>query len=245
MAHLQIAAYTAFLEANAPPQLKAELLAGVTSINAAFMAVRRDTKRQDHRALIAATLPFPTGTYRTLLLDPPWGYRQRSGPHGAIDHYPTMTTAELAALPVGDLAAEDAVLLLWATWPMLPDALALIAAWGFTYKSALPWVKVFGEAQSDAPLRPHWGTGFWVRACSEPLLIATRGAARPPANPHLGLLSHRFEHSRKPDSAYELAEQFSGPYMELFARGVPRPGWTTWGAEVVAEPTENAVAADD
>ncbi len=94
-------------------------------------------------------------------------------------------------------------------------------------------------AKREAFLRPHWGTGFWVRACSEPLLIATKGAARPPANPHLGLLSHRFEHSRKPDSVYELAEGFGGPFVELFARGVPRPGWTAWGAEV-ATPAEAA-----
>lgn len=153
-----------------------------------------------------------------------------------------MTTAALAALPVNGLAAEDAVLLLWATWPMLPHALTLIATWGFTYKSALPWVKIFGEAQPDASFRAHWGTGFWVRACSEPLLIATKGAARPPENPHLGLLSHRFEHSRKPDSVYDLVEQFGGPFVELFARGVPRPGWMAWGAEVAASAEEDAAA---
>lgn len=237
----------AYLDTHAPPALKAELLAGSTSINAAFMVLRRDTKRQDHRDLIASTPPFPTGTYRTLLVDPPWAYRTGQYPHhdsGQADyHYPTMTTNALRALTMGDLAADDAVLSLWATWSHLPNALELLKAWGFAYVTGLPWIKIVGgTADSSTPgmWKPQYGIGHWVRGCSECLLIAKRSDMRPPTGDFVGLISPNFGHSHKPTSVYDLAEQFGGPFVELFTRGVPRPGWTAWGAEVGA----SAEAAD-
>lgn len=182
------------------------------------------------------------------MLDPPWAYRQRSGPNGASAPYPTLTTAELAAPPVGTLAARDALLLLWATWSHLPDALELLQAWGFEYVTGLPWIKIIGAPSpanaADAPdvggprFTPQYGIGHWVRGCSEALVLAKRGDVRPPTGDFVGLLSPNFGHSRQPESVYELAEQFGGPFVELFARGLPRQGWTAWGAEV-------AVSAED
>ena len=229
----------AYLDTHAPPTLKAELLAGSTSINSAYTLLRRDTIRQRHQALVMSAPPFPTGTYRTLLVDPPWAYRTGQYPHhdsGQADrHYPTMTTDALAVLPVGDLAAEAAVLLLWGTWSHLPDALELLKAWGFAYVTGLPWIKIAGGTDASGNpgmLKPQYGIGHWVRGCSECLLIAKRGDMRPPTGDFVGLISPNFGHSRKPASVYDLAEQFGGPYVELFARGMPRPGWTAWGAEV-------------
>lgn len=151
-----------------------------------------------------------------------------------------MTPAALKALPVARIAAPDCVLLLWATWPQLPDALALIDAWGFAYVTGLPWVKLspsstIGADDESAP-RPSYGTGIWVRGCSEAILIAKRGNARPATGNYLGLLSNRLQHSRKPDSVYELAEglvplaqQMEPPYhLEMFARR-RRPGWDAFG----------------
>jgi N6-adenosine-specific RNA methylase IME4 len=94
---------------------------------------------------------------------------------------------------------------------------------------------MFGEK----PLRPTFGTGWWVRGCSEPILIAKRGQAKHPKVPHVGLLSERFAHSRKPDSVHELAEQHPGPYLELFARRA-RKGWDAWGNEL-PDPQGNTV----
>lgn len=177
--------------------------------------------------------------YRCILADPPWSYRN-GGNGAAKNHYPTMTTADLKAMPVSQLAAPDCVLLLWATWPQLPDALALIEAWGFTYVTGLPWVKLspastIGSAGESAP-RPAYGTGVWVRGCSEAVLIAKRGNARPATGNYLGLLSNRLQHSRKPDSIYELAEglvplaQEPEPisHLEMFARR-RRPRWDVFG----------------
>jgi N6-adenosine-specific RNA methylase IME4 len=146
-----------------------------------------------------------------------------------------MTEAQLAALPVSVLAAADAVLLLWATWPQLPVALRLVEAWGFAYVTGFPWIKLQGNPKQrlDGTLtvKPVYGTGYWVRGCSEIVLICKRGNVAAPRSSVLGLLSDQMEHSRKPENLYEYAESFPGPYLEMFARR-PRPGWDTFGNEI-------------
>jgi N6-adenosine-specific RNA methylase IME4 len=172
--------------------------------------------------------------YGVILADPSWLYRN-GGNGRASAHYPLMETDAICALPIRDLAANDAVLLLWTTWPCLPDAWRVIAAWGFVYVSGLPWVKVQRAPTPDLwgeyHYRPTWGTGFWVRGCSEPLLICRRGHGRPPEQSYLGLISPNFGHSRKPDNVYEYAEAMPGPYLEVFARR-RRSGWDAYGNEI-------------
>lgn len=169
--------------------------------------------------------------YGVILADPPWAYRNAGGNGAAANHYPTMNIDELCALPVGYLAANTSILYLWATWPQLPESMRLIAAWGYTYKTGLPWVK--GNLSDDDTFKPSMGTGFWVRGCSELLLIAVRGkpAVPPPAERKLGLLAPRARHSQKPNDIYELAERHPGPWLELFARE-HRVGWDVYGDEV-------------
>lgn len=180
----------------------------------------------------------PPSGYPTIIIDPPWQY-SNAGAHGAAEfHYPTMTIAELRALPVGQLAAPDAVLLLWATWPLLPEALTLLPAWGFEYVTGMPWVKLQGDPERDlwgeVRYTPQYGAGFWVRGCTEPILIARRGKARPgDMGNFVGLVSQNFGHSRKPENLYQYAEAHAGPYLELFARRA-RPGWAIWGNEVAS-----------
>lgn len=174
--------------------------------------------------------------FGVIIADPPWNYRSKIKGHGDIvNHYDTMTPKDLEALPVARLAADDAVLLMWTTWPVLDQALDLVKAWGFRYKAGMPWIKLQHEPFVDisgdhVEGAPAWGTGFWIRGCSEPILICTKGKAKAPCpgDRPMGLISKRFEHSRKPDNLHEYAELFPGPYLELFARR-PRQGWTTWG----------------
>mgnify|MGYP001511131715 CR=1 FL=1 len=111
------------------------------------------------------------GNYSIIYADPPWQY-QRSKVQGAAEnHYPTMGIDELCALPVADLAAPDSALFLWATFPQLPEALRLIEAWGFRYKSvAFVWLKKNKKADSW-----FYGLGFWTRGNAEICLLATRG----------------------------------------------------------------------
>jgi N6-adenosine-specific RNA methylase IME4 len=170
--------------------------------------------------------------YGVILADPPWRY-SNTGTNGAAEkHYPTMSMDELHALPVGAMAHDDSVLLLWATWPMLPSAIGLMTTWGFDYISGFPWVKLASPPAIDLfgemSVNPFWGIGFWARGCSEPIIIGRKGKPMLPAKNFLGLLSETMQHSRKPDSIYHYAESLQGPYLELFARR-PRAGWDSFG----------------
>lgn len=180
-------------------------------------------------------LPSTDGGFGVVLADPPWSYNNSATRGGVDNHYVTMSDADIAEMPIADLAADNAVLFLWATWPKLSEAFDVVKGWGFEYITGLPWVKcteppsvdLFGKIYG----RPQYGVGFWVRGCSEPLLIARRGKVSPDSGGQVGLLSENFGHSRKPDNVYGLAERYEGPYLELFARRT-RTGWVSWGNEI-------------
>lgn len=173
--------------------------------------------------------------YGVVLADPPWSYSNSGVRGAAANHYPTMHIDDICALPVKQHVKRDAVLILWATWPLLPEAMRVIDAWGFKYKTGLPWIKMNGIPTTslfgEVILKPLAGQGWWVRGVSEPILICTRGNASPPSEVPMGLISERFRHSKKPANAHEYAELFPGPYLEMFAR-TPRAGWDVFGNEV-------------
>lgn len=125
--------------------------------------------------------------------DPPWRYSAKKVQGAAENHYPTMSIEELCALPVADLAAPDSALFLWATFPQLPEALRLIEAWGFTYKSvAFVWLKKNKKADSW-----FYGLGFWTRGNAEICLLATKGhPKRQAANIHQFIISPIEAHSK-------------------------------------------------
>ena len=175
--------------------------------------------------------------YSVILADPPWAFRAWSNKgkgRSAEQHYPTMRLEDIKALPVADLAAEDCVLFLWATFPMLKEALAVVEAWGFVYKTvAFTWVK---ENRKSPGL--FWGLGYWTRANAEVCLLATRGSPkRQSAAVHQVILSPVEQHSKKPDAVRERIVTLMGdvPRVELFARQ-QSPGWDVWGNEVDCSP---------
>jgi N6-adenosine-specific RNA methylase IME4 len=176
--------------------------------------------------------------YGAILADPPWAYQVWSAKgtgRSAEQHYDTMWAEDIAALDVDGLAAPDCVLFLWATWPCLKQAMALIETWGFTYKTcAFDWMKA-SNTQPDffqEEVAPQIGGGYWTRSNTEPCLLATRGKPkRLNADVRQGIIAPRCEHSRKPDGIHERIERLvAGPYLELFARQ-QRKGWTVWGNE--------------
>jgi N6-adenosine-specific RNA methylase IME4 len=170
--------------------------------------------------------------FATILADPPWQFTNKTGKiapeHRRLTRYGTMRLDEILALPVAQLAAPTAHLYLWCPNALLPEGLAVMKAWGFTYKSNLVWHKVRKDGGSDGR-----GVGFYFRNVTELILFGVRGKnARTlaPGRRQVNLLATRKrEHSRKPDEQYALIEACSpAPYLELFARGT-REGWTTWG----------------
>lgn len=173
--------------------------------------------------------------YPVILADPPWRFSPW-GPGGedrsAANHYPTMGLADIKAM--APPAAPDAALFLWATAPMMPQALSVMAAWGFEYRSHLVWVK------------DRVGTGYWARSQHELLLIGSRGMVPAPApgeQPASVFHAPRGRHSEKPSIVYDIIEQMfpTCHRLEMFARSAePREGWTHWGAEATV--TEGAAA---
>ena len=170
--------------------------------------------------------------FATILADPPWQFTNKTGKvapeHKRLSRYGTMKLDEISALPVGDIAAPTSHLYLWVPNAMLPDGLAVMKAWGFTYKSNIVWHKVRKDGGSDGR-----GVGFYFRNVTEMILFGVRGKnARTlaPGRRQVNLLATRKrEHSRKPDEQYEIIEACSpGPFVELFARGT-RKNWSTWG----------------
>ena len=168
--------------------------------------------------------------YQVIYADPPWDYQQCRLSGSAKKHYPTMRIEELCALPVADIADRDCALFLWATFPQLPEALRLIKAWGFVYKTvAFVWLK-----QNRKALTWFYGLGFWTRSNAEVCLLATKGhPKRQSAGIHQLVISPVERHSKKPDEVREKIVELMGdvPRIELFARQ-QTPGWDVWGNEV-------------
>lgn len=168
--------------------------------------------------------------YSVILADPPWRYHCGGLTRGPERHYPTMKLEDIQALPVADLAADDCALFLWATLPQLKEALSVIEAWGFKYKTtAFVWIKL---NRKDSGI--FWGLGYWTRSNAEICLLAMKGKPKRMAtNIHQVIISHVEEHSKKPDEARRRIEALMGevPRIELFARQTP-PGWDVWGNEV-------------
>jgi N6-adenosine-specific RNA methylase IME4 len=170
--------------------------------------------------------------FATILADPPWRFTNKTGKvapeHKRLSRYSTLSFSEIEALPVEGVARPTAHLYLWCPNALLPEGLAVMKAWGFTYKSNMVWHKVRKDGGSDGR-----GVGFYFRNVTELVLFGVRGKnARTlaPGRRQVNLLATRKrEHSRKPDEQYAIIEACSpGPFLELFARGT-RKGWATWG----------------
>lgn len=225
------------IEAKAAPEIKAAVKSGEMSINQAYQATRREEKKAEVQKRIEEYAEVQTGVidiekpekkYNIVYADPPWRYWE-SGNKNQSEHYKTMTIDEICDLPIKDISAEDSVLFLWVTYPILAEAFRVIESWGFKYSTAaFVWVKKNKTADS-----PFFGCGAWTRANSELCLLATRGSVqRLDATISQIVESPIEEHSKKPEIVRELIERLVGklPRVELFCRN-PADGWDVWGNE--------------
>lgn len=194
---------------------------------------------------MTAKLPTIDGGFGVILADPPWRFRTWNATNSAksaASHYSLMTMDVLKAMPVADLASKNCALIMWATQAQLPDAVELMTAWGFKYKTAGSWAK-----QSTTGRKWAFGTGYIMRCAAEFYLIGTRGKPKARVrNVRNLIVAPVREHSRKPDQMHaDLERLFDGPRLEMFARE-SRPGWTTWGNQPTkfdALPLDPAVAS--
>lgn len=192
--------------------------------------------------------------YRTLVADPPWkvntgplsgmgmGFETRTNHRSRPVDYPTLSLEEIAALPVRELAEDDAHLYLWTINRYVEDAYDVARAWGFKPSTLIVWAKT--------PIGGGMG-GSWGIS-TEYVLFCRRGSLR--ATGHVTGTWHNWprpyengkpKHSAKPDAFTDLVEQVSpGPYLELFARR-QRLGWDTWGNEALEHVTLGNCANTD
>lgn len=159
--------------------------------------------------------------FGTIYADPPWQYGNGGTRAAAKNHYSTMSVGDICSLPVIDLAADNSHLHLWTTNGFLPDALRVMEAWGFTYKSCFVWVK------------EQMGLGNYWRVSHELLLLGVKGNLTFECK---SLYSWgcwpRAKHSEKPDEIRQFIEAASpAPRLELFGRKLVE-GWTVWGDEI-------------
>lgn len=176
--------------------------------------------------------------YNIIYADPPWEYRQsgsKTNSRGmAKQHYNTMSTDEICKLPINQLKTDNAICFMWATFPNIEQALKVMKAWGFEYKTAaFVWVKKNKKSNTN-----FWGMGAYTRANAEVCLIGisknTKAKECVKSNAvHQIVESSIEQHSKKPDEVRQRILQLLGdlPRIELFARQYA-DGWDCWGNEV-------------
>jgi N6-adenosine-specific RNA methylase IME4 len=188
--------------------------------------------------------------YNIILADPPWKYTQdkKSKNFRAVtsEHYETMTTEEICKLPIQSISKEDSILFMWATFPQIKEAIKVIEAWGFEYKTVgFIWIKKNKKANTNA-----WGMGFYTRSNAEVCLIGVKPKSSPTKlikshAVHQIIESKRLRHSEKPNEVREKVLELCGdmPRIELFARE-KKEGWDVWGNELNNDVDLNALYTD-
>jgi N6-adenosine-specific RNA methylase IME4 len=206
--------------------------AGEELTTAGALRLVKATAKEERRESIAAAAPEATGDLQALVAgghkfgciyaDPPWKYGNQATRASTDNHYPTMDLDAIAALPISDLAADDAHLHLWTTNGFLFESKAILDAWGFEFRSTFIWCK------------PQMGIGNYWRNSHEILLTAIRGDAKRFNDRSLKSWEtfDRGAHSAKPEKVREYIERASPrPRLELFGRRLA-DGWTVWGNQV-------------
>lgn len=186
---------------------------------------------------------FKDDRFSTILSDPPWEYEDQGtrmspsydGEQRAKSHYQTMPLEAIAAINVARWALPDALLFLWAPNAFVLDGSAtyVCRAWGFEPKQIIPWVKTDGAG------KPRAVGGHYTGVCTEPLIVAARGAAASLVTRKMVpgvIIAQLGRHSAKPDASYALIESITeGPCLELFARRKYSERWTVMGDQLTGE----------
>jgi N6-adenosine-specific RNA methylase IME4 len=206
---------------------KLEAVKSVELPRAARAAEKKERRTEREAELGRRQTTLPTKRFGVLYVDPPWRFEVWSRETGLENtspdnHYPTLNVDAIKAIDVPSIVADDAVMFLWTTVPLLPQSIETMSLWGFEYVSLFGWVK--NKA----------GTGYWVRNRLELLLIGKRGdipAPAPGTQFDSVIEAPVGRHSAKPAVVRSMIESMfpSLPKLEMFARGAAPDGWTFWG----------------
>ena len=215
---------------SAVAQQLAALPAPVRDAIAARELSVAQARRAEKAQALATRVPLPIDRYRVLYADPPWSYNDKADAGsvqagGAEKHYPSLSIAELCAMPVSALCEPDAVLFLWVTSPLIFESAALIKAWGFSYRASFVWDKV------------KHNMGHYNSVRHEFLLVCVRGSCQPDVVELFDSVQsiEKTTHSTKPDAFRTIIDTIypRGKRLELFARGGDIKGWDRWGNEAI------------
>ena len=176
-------------------------------------------------------MKLPNKKYKIIYADPPWSYRNMGNIQNNVSkHYKTMTQKQIEELPINNISNKNSILFLWATFPKIQEALNVIKAWGFEYKTiGFTWIKTNRKNN-----KIFFGVGWYTKSNAEICLIGTKGKSPKTSNSISSIIiSHRREHSRKPDEVRSKIIKFCGNLsrIELFARERIK-GWDVWGNEI-------------
>jgi N6-adenosine-specific RNA methylase IME4 len=206
---------------QAPDAIKTKLRSGETTINREYKKIGQDERRAEQVAAIQLH-KAPEGKFHVIVADPPWTYNKRANDatHRGANPYPSMSLEEIESLPIERFAFPDCILWLWTTNAFMVEAHQVAKRWGFQVKTILTWGK------------DRMGTGDWLRGQTEHCLMCVRGRPVVTLTNQTTLITGPLrQHSRKPDSFFEMVEKLCpGLKLELFGRE-DREGWTTNGAE--------------
>jgi N6-adenosine-specific RNA methylase IME4 len=155
-----------------------------------------------------------------IVADPPWAYEHPEQDREVENHYQTMSHEDICAMGPKVPTADSSILYLWAPGPKVAEAVEVMTAWDFDYRTCMIWVK------------PSMGPGYYVRGRHELVLVGVRGRFPIPGEtvrPDSVFEAPRGAHSEKPEVLQELIERAypDMPRLEMFARR-PRNGWTAW-----------------
>ena len=179
--------------------------------------------------------------YQVIYADPPWSYKAHGSKNYrygmAQTHYNEMSTEDISALPIKNIKSDNCILFIWATFPNLHEALKVIKAWGFEYKTAaFVWIKKNKRSNTN-----FWGMGNYTRANAEICLLAVSHKTKAQKQVLVHNISQIIEapievHSKKTDIVRSKIVELLGdvPRIELFARKKVE-GWDVWGNEVQSD----------
>lgn len=179
--------------------------------------------------------------YKIIYADPAWQFNSKksggSMKSGAAQKYTVTSIEDMKALPVANIAADDALLAMWWVGAMPQEAIDLIEAWGFRLvnMNGFVWNKL---TQNN---KPFFGMGYYTRAGSETVALAIKGKFKPEskvvravfnAESQIQFEAKVSQHSKKPPQVRDLLVELCGdvPRIELFSRDRVN-GWDRWGDE--------------